>query len=341
MRRARLWAESGKTKPDGKAFHVSELPGFKKDRKWKTDDRWVHLICTSCDKETQPVCSWRGWSVYNAAIQTWQMHASGAHGAKETKGKCAATAEQEEKLMASKARNVQARLVALNSVDMTPPDKKQARSLRTNKRFREKLRQGGKETLPEEHKEEWTVEDVTEALRKHTTHAIDTDPSSLDVDPDKLLLLGVHQLVAERKRKTGFAALLSAKELLATPKQLANLRYIKGPSDATFRELFGSWCTVNMGVLTKHLGETVIDSHEEYIHKATTWATTYPPFVYVMASSEAGPAVELGFKVMGEIKLDEIKLDSADASRLGEATGKRQASGSLSHGVCQGLPTCN
>jgi len=262
-------------------------------------------VCTSCDNSAEPKCSWKGWSVYNANNKCWQLHASGAHGVQQTKAKRPLTAEQEDLLMESQARNVQGRLVALNHTQRSPPSKKQARSFHKNKRFRQKLASRSVQLPEATDKEEWTVEDIMEALRKHTVDAVGIDPASLEVDPDQLLLLGTTRWVEEKTKRPGFAAVLSTKQILSTPQRLDNKRYIKIACDATFRELFGNWCTVNVGVLTKHWGETVVDTHEEHVHKATTWATTYSPLVYVMASSEAGPAVELGLKAIGEIKIDD------------------------------------
>ena len=82
-------------------------------------------------------------------------------------------------------------------------------------------------------------------------------------------------------------------------RKLANPQFIKVAADATFKELFGSWCVAHVGVLSKRYGETFIDSDGKV--KAPSWATHFSPVLHIMASSEHSAALEMGFQAFARL----------------------------------------
>ena len=102
------------------------------------------------------------------------------------------------------------------------------------------------------------MDDINEALSQMGLLALNTLPDEAKA-LDELVLLEA-KVYTDAKGTRQYSAVLSSRELLATPQRFDNKTYFKVVADATCRELFGKWSTIILfGLLSKDHRETTID----------------------------------------------------------------------------------
>ena len=81
-------------------------------------------------------------------------------------------------------------------------------------------------------------------------------------------------------------AVVSTKELMQVPARLGNPDCIKVAVDATFKDIFGDWKLMPLGVPSKHLAVSTLD---QGIH-GKCWCTHCTPVLYCVTNSDGAEA---------------------------------------------------
>ena len=151
--------------------------------------------------------------------------------------------------------------------------------------------------------QQWMVDDVKEALARHTVRYADKLAMSTASVHDLILVDSL--AFKDKEGKSCFAAAITTKQLLAEPARLSNQEYIKAAVDGTFKELFGSRCTIHAGALSKRYTNVTASTSSgiESWQKFPCWATHFNSVVHVLCSSEKTEAVELGLRALGDIAM--------------------------------------
>ena len=303
---AKQWAKRREDNGHRCAFRVGIVPGFDRRRMERraqasNADLVLPLKCTACENSKADPCLWQGEAKYHRATTQLVISWCGAHGERQAKGGRIATAEQEEILDQSKARQVQGRLVAINKIsDNSPPGKTQEQSRKKNVSFRRKKKKGIRPPLWSQ-KKVWSNEDIEDALLEHCA---DARNGNLPQELDKLALLSLDKYTDD-EGKPCICAVITSRRLFETPKLLTNKNYVKIALDATFRELFGSFVTIPVGVLSKHYGHTTVDLGDNVKIDMPAFTTHFSPCLYVLASGENQRAAQRGLERVGDAPLDD------------------------------------
>ena len=145
-------------------------------------------------------------------------------------------------------------------------------------------------------KDNWTVDDVRDALRSSGL-ALDVNPDTLGPDDLRLLRFDTYKNTVGKKC---CCAWLSTKQLLETPQGLVNKRHVKIRTDATERELVDEFCTISLGTLSKTYGSTTMHNS----HTLPAFKTHFSPFAFGLSSSQSGGAYAGGFELAAELPID-------------------------------------
>ena len=303
-------------------FDVTHRPG------WHTQtagdgSTTVPLACSSC--KNPAACTWEGAASYRPKTAQFKLRCIGQRDPSGQRKKGGAvTPAQRAVLDSSLSKTAFGRILALNRSEDSPPDKTQEqnrlrnKSRRVNSANKTQLKRALK--FEEDDRSVFTVDDITDAIHaagavwradlplKEAVSGAFADES---LDPDALLVLSFHTF--ERKSgKLGCCAVVSAKELMQVPPRLGNPNFLKVGIDATFKDIFGDWKLMPLGVLSKHLAVTTVD---EGI-RAKAWSTHCTPVLYCVANSDGAAAAEYLLHAFDHVPLTKLgSLSVAEASK--------------------------
>ena len=284
FRRVRLWAANPKKNGHDKAFDV-----------WSSERERVHSeqlriesVCKSCPKG---LCSFFARTTFSSETSQFHIQYCGKHhdGPQKMPGRRIMNADQECKYYASDASPGVARLTAFVDLPYAPPSPRQLQ--RRAKRDKHKAMPADEQPCGL-----WPTESVKHAFREAGVRA-PTDDDFTGDDELEMYMLGT-----ETFQDTGgndhVAFVVSSLACLKSVSKLANKQYIKLCADGTFKQLFGNWCTIPLGFLTKHKGRTTPRGHTLTV---LSWPTTFTPLVWVVASGETGGAYCAGARVLNRL----------------------------------------
>ena len=204
------------------------------------------------------------------------------------------TPDQRGKLLSSKAPQVSGKLLGVNHCGESPPTKLQAQHMLKNESKRRRKSEQATKQPSAVVDRVWTVDDINEALSQMGLLALNTLPDEAK-GLDELVLLEA-KVYMDAKGTRQYSAVLSSRELLATPQRFDNETYFKVVADASFRELFGKWSTIPFGLLSKDYRQTIIDGHN-----LCAWTSHFKPVLYVLTSSENETAYTMGYRWLSSL----------------------------------------
>ncbi|CAE8635708.1 unnamed protein product [Polarella glacialis] len=288
---ANKWSQKAFDIAEDKPFDVSIEPGFRLPKSALTDDQfWVVLVCTSCDEEQVPQCSWKGLAHYDSEDKYFQVHACGTHASKQRTKAGVATTEQRCKMLASQSSQAIGKLVAINHCEASPPTKLQAADMVKNK-ARTKTHE------PDHVQRGWTAEDILDAVRNaDIREATLKDCLHFPAEQDDMLFMLEYKSYLLPNGSPAFTALFASPCLLRAPQLLENSDYVKVAANATWRDIFGNFCTIPFGVLSKRYSGTT-----ERSCKLGAWCSHFSPVLFAVSSSENGHAYEMGYQLLSKV----------------------------------------
>ena len=96
-----------------------------------------------------------------------------------------------------------------------------------------------------------------------------------------------------------YSAVFSSRALLRRGRRRPHTATVlKIATDATYRDLFGTWCMIVSGFLSKQYGQT-----RDGGHKIQSWASHLSELVFVVSCGECNQAYELGFDIVKRLPL--------------------------------------
>ena len=312
-------------------FDITHRPGWTTQKK-PNGSILIPLSCSSCKDATK--CTWQGVASYLPDPGCFELLCTGQHdpdGQRKKGG--TVTAAQRAVLDASASANAFGRLVALNHMkDESPPDKMQEKNRVKNRSRKacsaEKARLKKALKFEEDNRTAFTVDDIADAIRaagvvwradvalQEAVAGALTDDS---VESDDLVVLSF-QTFARASGKRGCCAVVTTKELLQVPARLGNPDYIKVAVDATFKDIFGDWKLMPLGVLSKHLALSTLDQGI----RGKCWCTHCTPVLYCVTNSDGAVACEHLLHAFDHVPL--AKLGCLSAAEAGKTCPRRDQS---------------
>ena len=295
-------------------FDITHRPGWQTVRS-KDGSICVPLLCSSC--KTAEKCTWEGAASYSAPTKVFALRCSGDHDpAGQRKKGGTVTPVQRALLNSSNSCHAMGRLVEVNKLPESPPDARQEQNRRRNgtrRRFQEETAGLRKKLRFEaDERTSFTPDDIFDAIRDTDAKwradlplrgAVRGALQDDALEPDDLLILSTHTFT-RASGKPGCCIVVATKELMQVPLRLSNPDFVKVAVDATFRDIFGDWKLIPLGVLSKHIGSTTLDGGL----KANSWCTHCTPVLYCVTNSDSAISCEHLLRAFNEVPLSKIGL---------------------------------
>ena len=303
-------------------FDVSQRPGWV-SQKDKNGSVAVPLVCTSCQDPKK--CTWVGGACYNSQTMHFELRCASDHDpAGQRKKGGTVTPTQRAKLDASVSSSAKGRLVSINKEPCDPPTEPQEQNRLKNLKRRRREQQcqskdGEEDAAEMDDRAHFTVDDIREAITASGAcwradmplkEAVQGALADESLDSDELLVLSFHTF-PRTSGKQGCCVVVSTKELLLVPPSLSNPNYLKVGTDATFKDLFGDWKLMPLGLLTKRLSVTTLERGVQ----GTSWCTHCTPVLYCVTNSDGAVSCEHLLRAFDQVPLARIgPLATAAAS---------------------------
>ena len=303
-------------------FDVSQRPGWV-SQKDKNGSVAVPLVCTSCQDPKK--CTWVGGACYNSQTMHFELRCTGDHDpAGQRKKGGTVTPTQRAKLDASVSSSAKGRLVSINKEPCDPPTEPQEQNRLKNLKRRRREQQcqskdGEEDAAEMDDRAHFTVDDIREAITASGAcwradmplkEAVQGALADESLDSDELLVLSFHTF-PRTSGKQGCCVVVSTKQLLLVPPSLSNPNYLKVGTDATFKDLFGDWKLMPLGLLTKRLSVTTLERGIQ----GTSWCTHCTPVLYCVTNSDGAVSCEHLLRAFDQVPLARIgPLATAAAS---------------------------
>ena len=205
-------------------------------------------VCVRCSSCLDPQkCTWRGQASYVAASRSLSIQFRGRHDAKQRKVYGTFTPEELQKWSESKAPTGVGRLGAFKDLEGQVPDAP------TSQGRLKRERKAARIDKAQPSMSEWPCAAIDQLIKDAGIEQL-TEANAATVNRLDMVLLNSKFWSADGVDHCVYV--FSSVECLCTWQKLSNQDYVKLCADGTFKQVFGKWCVIPLGVLSKHQAKT-------------------------------------------------------------------------------------